>query len=135
VIQRHGSARGTLEFERRTVRLHIEGISKIQDARVDLLAGDFTAQVRKLIHLDDFDVAAEKCAWLREIGINIEHAAVVVAHDAEVVVLHLMGHAASIDPTSISIRPAASSLSMPVTWKNGMRERLKTLEISGTEHD
>ena len=39
--------------------------------------------------------------------------------------------AASIQ-SSTSCQQAGSSCSMPVTWWNGMRARLKTLAISGT---
>ena len=43
-------------------------------------------------------MAAEVRALLREVGIDVEHAAVVVAHHAEAVVLHRVGDAGGGDP-------------------------------------
>ena len=42
---------------------------------------------------------------LREVGIDVEHAAVVVAHHAEAVVLHDVRHARRLDPR-VHLAPA-----------------------------
>jgi hypothetical protein len=48
--------------------------------------------------LDHFDVSPEVGTLLGEVRVDVEHTAVVIAHDAKTVVLHRMGYASSFDP-------------------------------------
>src|SRR5262252_2259715 len=43
-------------------------------------------------------MTAKRCALCCQVRIDVEHAAVVMAHDAETVVLHDMGYPGSLDP-------------------------------------
>jgi len=52
------------------------------DAIADLLTGDFPTQIREFVNLQHFNVSPKISALLREIGIDIEHPAVIMAHDS-----------------------------------------------------
>ena len=91
------------------------------------------AQRRQLVHLQDLDVAAEAGALLGEVRVDVEHAAVVVPHHAEAVVLHHVGDAGGVDPVGDLVPGSSgSSSSMPVIWWNEMPARRNTFAISGT---
>ena len=59
---------------------------------------DSLAERGELVDLQDLDVAAERGAVLGEVGVDVEHAAVVVAHHAQAIVLHHVGDAGGGDP-------------------------------------
>ena len=90
-------------------------------------------QRRQFVHLDDLDVAAEAGALLREVGVDVEHAAVVVAHDAEAVVLHHVADAGGVDPGRdlVPARGVVVQHAGDLVERDSAR-RLKTLAISGT---
>ncbi len=71
---------------------------KMGDPRLDLGFGDFVAQGCKFVDFDLFDVTAEGGALLCEIRVDIEHAAVVVAHDSEAVGFEDTGYFSGFDP-------------------------------------
>ena len=77
-------------------------------------------------------MAAEGDGDLRDVGVDVEHAAVVVAHEAEAVVRSSVSDVGGGDPVVDLVSRSRSSSSMPVTWWKGMPARLKTLAISGT---
>ena len=52
----------------------------------------------QLVDLDDLDVPAEVGAVLREVRVDVEHAAVIMPHHAEPVVLEHVGHPRGLDP-------------------------------------
>ena len=55
-------------------------------------------QGRQLIHLHDFDVSAEIGTVLSEVGIDIEHSSVVMAHHAQSIVFHSVSDPGGFDP-------------------------------------
>jgi hypothetical protein len=97
-IQRNGSARGTFQFDRRTVRLHVESFPKILDATADLPGRDLSAQICEFVHLQHFDVAPKISALLSQVGIDVKHSPVIVTHHSEAVVFHRVGDSACIYP-------------------------------------
>ncbi len=97
-VEGHRGARRPLELLCRAVGLDVEGVPEARDAVADLGRGHLRPKRRQLVHLDDLDVAAEARALLREVGVDVEHAAVVVAHDAEAVVLHHVADPGRVDP-------------------------------------
>ena len=70
----------------------------MRDAVRDFRRRHLAAQRGQFIHLDDLDVAAEAGALLGEVGVDVEHAAVIVAHHAQAVVFHDVGDARGLDP-------------------------------------
>ena len=87
-VEGNGGARGAGEFFRGAVGLHIEGVAEVGDLVGDLAVGDFAAEGGEFVHLDDFHMAAEVSALLGKIGVDVEHAGVVMAHDAKAIVFH-----------------------------------------------
>jgi len=73
-------------------------LTSARNAGADVGVADLGAQRGQFVHLDNFDMAAEEGALLGEIGIDVEHPAVVVAHDAHAVVFHRVCHARGLDP-------------------------------------
>ena len=87
----------------------------MRHARGDFRVAHLAAQRGEFIDFDDFDVPAEGGALQRGVGIDVEHAAVIVPHQAEAVVRHDMrrrGRRRSRRPPRSSTR--GSSCSMPV---------------------
>src|SRR5208337_3429606 len=51
-----------------------------------------------LIHFHDFDMPAKPRALFRQVGVDVEHTAIVVTHHAKTVVLHYARHLRRFDP-------------------------------------
>ena len=79
-----------MEFERRAL---------------DLFAVTSRAQRGEFVHFDDFHVSAEGGAVLGQIGIDVEHSAVIMAHDAEAVVEHDVAPRAAASSHAIDFVP------------------------------
>ena len=68
-------------------------------------------------------MAAEKCALLRQVGIDVEHPAVIVPQQPKPVVLHHVRHARRFDPC-VNFAPRHRIVFQQTrTWKNGIRQR------------
>ncbi len=85
-VERDGSAGGALQLRGRAVLLDVEVLAEFADALIDLFFAYALAQCAELIHLEHLDVAAEGDGDLRDVGGDVEHAAVVVAEEAEVAI-------------------------------------------------
>ncbi len=85
-IQRHRCARRTHQFVLSAVGLHVEMPAEVIDARGNLVGAHAVAQPAQFVYLKMLDVAAECNRHLRHIGLDIEHAAVVVAHQSHPVI-------------------------------------------------
>ena len=70
----------------RAVLLNVEVLAEVADARVYLLGGYIFAQRAELVDFKHLDVAAKGDGDLRNVGGDVEHAAVVVAEEAEVAI-------------------------------------------------
>ena len=97
-FERDGGNGGAFQFLSRAIGLNVERIEERRDTFFHFMRGDGLTQCRELIDFDHFHVAAEGRALLREIGVDVEHAAVVVTHQAEAVVLHDIDSVRSLDP-------------------------------------
>ena len=97
-IQRDGGAGGAVQFARRAIGLHGEDPAEFGHARLDLRGGHLPAQRGQFVHFDVLDMAAEGGAMLGDVGVNIQHSAVVMPHQAQAVVGHDMGDAGGLDP-------------------------------------
>ena len=85
-IQRDRCARRTRQLFRCTVWLHIEMISEIVDARHDLVIAYPFSQRAQFVHFEMLDVAAERDRDLRDVRLDVEHPAVIVAQQPHAVV-------------------------------------------------
>ena len=97
-VESDGSARGACEFLAGAIVLHVEGLEEVGHAAFHFDGRDVAPQCGELIYFDDFDMSAEGGALQGEVGVDVEHAAVIVAHDAEAVVLHRMGDLGGSEP-------------------------------------
>ena len=98
----------------------------------NLFRRHLAAQGGQLVHFDDLHVAAKVRALLREVGVNIQHPAIVMSHQAEAIVRHHTRDAGRVDPCAGLVPAHRIAAICPVIWTNGMRARLKTFAISGT---
>ena len=87
------------------IRLDIERLVKRRHLRGDLARRHVTPERSQLLHLEDLDVAAERGAVAGEIGVDVEHPAVVVAHQAKPVVREHVHGASGGDPV-VHLSPA-----------------------------
>src|ERR1043165_9685491 len=86
------------EFLFRAVWLNIHYGANLLDPLCAFRACHFRAERRELLDLDDLDMTTESCTLKSQIGINAEHAAVVVAHQTEAIMFHHVRHTSSLDP-------------------------------------
>ena len=91
-IKRKRSTRGTFKFCLRAIPLDVESFSNQTDTLCNLSGGNPPAQRRKLVYLDDLDMRSKDLGLQRQIGVDVEHAAVIVAHHTQAVVFHGMSH-------------------------------------------
>jgi hypothetical protein len=104
--------------------LHVEHLVEFAHARLDRGSpAHLAAQRGEFIDLQQFDVRAEGGALQGDVGVDVEHAAVVVAHEAQPVVGHPAATRAASIHASISLQQAGSLSSTPVIWWKGMPAR------------
>ena len=97
-VERDGSPRGAFQFGLRAIGLHSENLFEFRDALLDLLRVHFAAQRGEFIHLHDFQVTAKCGALQRRVGVNVQHPAIVMAHQTKTIVKHHMRHTRGFDP-------------------------------------
>ena len=82
-VERHGGARGAAQLLGRAVGLHIEAAWNSATRRAISASLDLGAKRAQLIHFQQLHVRAEGDRDQRHIGHDVEHAAVVVAHQPQ----------------------------------------------------
>ena len=73
-------------------------VAEVCHPRLYFSVGHLPPQRRQLVHLDHFDMSAEIRALLGEVGVDVEHAAVVMAHHTQAIVFHDVGDAGGFNP-------------------------------------
>ena len=97
-VQRYGSACGALELLPRAALVDDERLAERGDPRVGLALRHRAAQFVQFAHLQDFGMGAEDGALQPEVGVDVDHAAVVVAQQSHAVAAHAAGDLRRVDP-------------------------------------
>ena len=108
-IHRNRSPRSPLQFSLRTISLHIERLAHHRNTRCNLLTRDLAPQRRELINLHNLHMRPKHRALQRQIAIDIQHSAVVMAHHAHPVMLHRMRNPRSSKPI-LNLNPGLIAL-------------------------
>ena len=87
-IQCDRGARCAVQLFLRAIGLDVEALAEFRHPFLYFSVGHLPPQRRQFIHFDDFDVSAEIGALLGEVGIDVEHSAVIMAHHAQAIVFH-----------------------------------------------
>src|SRR5471032_1668499 len=98
LIEGDAGTRGPTELFGRTISLDIERFAEIFHASGDLGVCYFFSKRGELIDFYNLGVTAEVSALLGEIAVDVEHAAVIVAHDSQAIVLHDVSDPGGIEP-------------------------------------
>ena len=87
-VQGDGSLGRSFQLEGVAFRADIESRAELGNLGLNLSASDFTADGGEFIHLYQFEMGSEGGRLPLDVGIDIEHSAVVVAEDSKPVVAH-----------------------------------------------
>ena len=97
-IERDGRTGRLFQFFFRTVWLDIKTVLKQGNPLLRLTRPNFPSQCDQFINLQNLHMSAEGRALQGEIGVDIQHATVVMTHDAEPIVKHAGDHLRGGDP-------------------------------------
>ena len=82
-IQSDGCARGTAQLRGRAIGLHVESDMEFRCAAGKIVLTDLGTERAQLIHFEQLHMSAEGDGDEGYVGHDVQHAAVVVAHEAE----------------------------------------------------
>lgn len=105
LVERDGGTGGDVELGRRAIGLDVEGLREGCELGGDGGVGDGEAQGGEFVDFEGFDVRAEDGGDRGEVGGDVQHTGVVVAHEAEAGVGEGVGDAGSGDP-GVDLLPA-----------------------------
>ena len=97
-VERDGRLGGAAELVFRAVGLDVELVPNERDAVVDLLFRYFAAKRENLAEFANFKVRPDLRLQTREIGIDVEHAVVIVPDEPDAAGPHNGGDARRFDP-------------------------------------
>ena len=112
--------------------MHIKHASKFCDASSNCGVTHLALQRYQLLHFKNLNMPAEAGALRRKIGINVEHAAVVVTQNSQPVVFHDGSDSSSLDPLVDLPPDFCVALEHPTQLKEGNAAALKHIRDFGS---
>ena len=97
-IESARSSRGSFQFAGRTLRIDDELVGELPQLRFDLFWRHPLAQLSQFAHFQQFKVIAEDGRLLGQVAVDVQHAAVVMAEDADAVLPHHPANFDGLDP-------------------------------------
>ncbi len=82
-VQSHRSAGGAAQLVRRTVGLHIEAGLELRHTPRNVFVRHLARERTQFVHFDNLNMRAKDDGNQREVGHDVQHAAVVVAHQPQ----------------------------------------------------